>query len=114
MAHLTHHRSSTRRSGVALLIVIAMLALFAMVGLSFAFYAEYESDSARFLRNAQSGDVYDLDPEKIMSYGLGQLIFGTNDTNSKMYRFSLAESMYNMPGGTIPFNGLGFSDPASG
>jgi hypothetical protein len=106
--------STQRRSGVALLIVIAMLALLAMVGLSFAFYAEYESDSARFLRMVQTNDAYDLEPEKLFSYGLGQLIFGVDQTKapkSQIYRLSLAESIYNVPGGTVPFNGIGHQNP---
>ena len=48
MARLSQHDRAVRRSGVVLLIVMAMLALFAVVGLSFVFYAESAAESARF------------------------------------------------------------------
>src|SRR5262249_49085289 len=103
---------SGRRSGVALLIVIAMLALLAMVGLSFVFYSEYESDAARYLRLAQIDGDYDLEPEKLMSFALGQLIFGVDpDSKSALLGHDLARSIYGPVGGTIPFNGLGRDHP---
>ena len=47
----THSR--TRRKGAVLLVVLAMLALFAVIGLSFVFYAESRATSARIYREAQ-------------------------------------------------------------
>lgn len=110
MARIQHADDVSRR-GVALLIVIAMLALFATVGLSFVFYAEMEADAARFRRQAEDAD---LDAERLLSFGLGQLIFGvdrTKNTVSKMAGNSLGESMYGIPGGTTPFNGIGRPHP---
>src|SRR5262245_9776649 len=84
MARLSQHDRAIYRSGVVLLIVMAMLALFAVIGLSFVFYAESESDASRFRRQAEAGDGYDILPEKLLAYALGQLIFDTDNPNSKM------------------------------
>src|SRR4051812_38583391 len=61
MAHLSPHDRAVR-SGVVLLIVMAMLALFAVVGLSFVFYAESEREGARFNRQGANFDLADTLP----------------------------------------------------
>jgi hypothetical protein len=115
MARPITHRGLDR-PGVALLIVIAMLALFATVGLSFVFYAEMQADTERFRRQAELPvDFADtLDTEKLFAFGLGQLIYGVDRTrypSSSMIGYSLAESMYGIVGGTVPFNGIGKPHP---
>jgi hypothetical protein len=111
MARLSQHDDPVRRSGVVLLIVMAMLALFAVVGLSFVFYAESESDASRFRRQAEGGDGSDILSEKLLTYALGQLIFDTNNPKSKMHGHSLGRSIHGSVGGTIPFNGVGRPHP---
>jgi hypothetical protein len=111
MARLNHHDRAVRRSGVVLLIVMAMLALFAVVGLSFVFFAESESDAARYARQLQASDLSDVNPEKLFAYGLGQLIFDTDNPRSKIRGWSLARSIYGSPGGTVPFSGVGRKHP---
>src|SRR5947209_20079271 len=66
-----------RRSGIVLLVVMAMLALFATVALSFVFYAEAEATSSRFAAQANVPSKADVDPELLLSYFLGQLIYDT-------------------------------------
>jgi hypothetical protein len=111
MARLSQHDRAVRRSGVVLLIVMAMLALFAVVGLTFVFYAESESDASRLRRQAEGGDGSDILSEKLLTYALGQLIFDTNNPNSKIRGHSLGRSIYGASSGTIPFNGLGRPHP---
>ena len=103
--------SSKRRSGVVLLIVMSMLALFAVIGLSFVFYAESSAEASRFRRQAETLDLFDITPERLFSYALGQLIFDTDNPKSGMYGHSLGRSMYGSAGGTVPFSGLGRPHP---
>src|SRR5436190_871255 len=62
MAHRSQHNRGAR-PGVVLLIVMAMLALFAVVGLSFVFYSESEREIARFNRQGANFDLGDALPE---------------------------------------------------
>src|SRR5206468_9279616 len=105
------HGRTIARSGVVLLVVMAMLALFAVVGLSFVFYAESAAESARFRRQAELLDDFGVSPEKLFSYALGQLIFDTDNPNSKMHGHSFGRSLYGPAGGTVPFSGLGRPHP---
>jgi hypothetical protein len=99
------------RTGVVLLVVMAMLALFAVVGLSFVFYAEAEADASRLGRQAEARELAEVMPEKLLAYALGQLIFDTDNPNSKMRGHSLGRSIYGARGGTIPYSGLGRPHP---
>ena len=71
--------SSRNRSGVVLLIVIAMLALFAAVGLAFVYYADNEAAASH--ANVDQGRTYraDADPELLLAHFMSQLLYGTND-----------------------------------
>src|SRR5262249_54516100 len=125
-------RSSTGllpRRGVILLVVLAFLSLFAMVGLSLVFYAEAAASSFRISREAESQALPDVDPELLLSYFLGQLVYDVPDDETGIYSsmrgHGLARSMYGLnynkgPGGPIqyedqdgvplnhvPFNGTG-------
>ncbi len=107
-----------QRRGIILLVVVAMLALFAALGLSFVYYAQSEADAARFSTQAQTQNFADIDPEFLMSYSLGQLIFGVDDisaygTNNNVYSalrgHDLARNMYGYRRNTLnvtPFNGI--------
>jgi hypothetical protein len=101
-----HHR----REGIVLLVVMAMLALFATVALSFVFYAEYEATAARFGSQAQTPAQADVEPELLLSYFLSQLIYDTDNVYSSMRGHSLARGMYSYDPlhlNEIPFNGIG-------
>src|SRR5437762_12615991 len=83
-----------RRPGVVLLVVMAMLALFATVALSFVFYAEHEATSLRYVSQAETQAHADADPEMLLSYFLSQLIFDTDNIYSAMRGHSFARNMY--------------------
>ncbi|MBY0527740.1 MAG: hypothetical protein K2R98_30360 [Gemmataceae bacterium] len=100
-------RAARARNGVILLVVITLLTLFAVVGITFVIYAQAEASAARIDREAQSMQRPDMDPEMLLSYFLGQLVYGTDNPLSALRGHSLAETMYGKPGGTIAFNGPG-------
>ncbi|MCS7046719.1 MAG: hypothetical protein NZO58_10215, partial [Gemmataceae bacterium] len=70
----------SRRRGIVLLVVLALLVLFSVVGLSFVYYAEAEASAANVNMRAQSPLVADVDPEALLKFFLGQLIFDVHDT----------------------------------
>src|SRR6516164_5703729 len=104
---------SHERRGIVLLVVMALLTLFAAVGLSFVFYAEAESTIASFTSDAARKNVPDIDPELLLAYFLGQLIYDVDDNTgvySAMRGHSLARNMYGYQAGGInmnPYNGVG-------
>ncbi|HWG42212.1 MAG TPA: hypothetical protein VN688_05450 [Gemmataceae bacterium] len=110
------NRGNERR-GVILLVVLALLTLFAIVGITFVLYADYEATSARIAREAESQQRADIAPEQALAMFLGQLIYDVSDTDangviSGLRGHSLARTMYgyNTSGtgtNTIAFNGVG-------
>lgn len=107
------------RKGVVLLVVITLLALFAAVGLSFVYYAEAQANASRVSAQAQTANFIDVEPEMLLAYALGQLVFDTDDIagngyNNNVYSalrgIGLARNMYGYNRNTLnvtPFNGLG-------
>src|SRR5262249_20425455 len=86
-----------KRKGIVLLVVISLLALFASVGLSFVFYAEAEATASRYANQAGTMMSPDVDPELLLSYYLGQLIYDTDDIFSAMRGPSLPRGVSGMP-----------------
>lgn len=112
---ITSTRANAERRGVVLLVVMAMLALFASLALSFVFYADSEAVSAEAFRSAVTLDQPDVDRELLASYFLSQFLYDTDNVYSAMRGWSLARSLYGYnPGygavpGTLsytPFNGV--------
>jgi hypothetical protein len=106
------HLRSVRRRGAILLVVLALLTLFSIVGLTFVLYAEAESRAARHFRESETFVAPDEDPEHLLAYFLGQLIYGTDNLFSGLRGHSLAETMYGFnadPGvaNIVPFSGVG-------
>ena len=95
------------RDGVVLLVVISLLVLFSLVGLAFVVYAEGQANVARLWREAETTQLPDMDPELLLSYFLGQLIYDTDNPHSALRGHGLARNMYGRPGSTTPFNGTG-------
>jgi len=99
-----------KRQGIVLLVVIAMLALFATVALSFVVYAEAEAVASRYASQAQTQAQADVDPELLLSFFLSQLIYDTDNVYSAMRGHSLARTMYGANPtdlNIVPFNGMG-------
>jgi hypothetical protein len=75
---------SGRRRGVILMVVFALLTLFAIIGITFVLYAGAEATSARVAREAedQGKDVLGgADFSKDLYFFLGQLLYDTPDPN---------------------------------
>src|SRR5262249_51642164 len=116
-------RTLPPRHGVVLLVVVALLTLFAIVGLSFVLYADAAARSARYFREAEAPERPDADPELLLGYFLGQLLLDAPDDTSGVYSALPGHSLgRTMSGGNnetapnvfaqpaanvVPFNGVG-------
>lgn len=96
-------QSPAARKGIILLVVLALLTLFAVAGLAFVFYAQSRADSARVYRESQLQSLSsgpDTPPEILFDDWLRQFIFDVPDNgtsnfwNSAMRGHSLARTMY--------------------
>jgi hypothetical protein len=103
------------RRGVILIVVLAMLTLFALVGITFVYVATAQADSARIAREGENQTKGDLDPEGAFALFFSQFIYGVSDTDgigiySGLRGQDLARNMY---GGNLgspadrPFTGTG-------
>ncbi|MFN4259211.1 MAG: hypothetical protein ACK4RK_07920 [Gemmataceae bacterium] len=96
----TYSRAQSQRRGVILVVVMAMLTLFAIIGLTFVYYAESEAAASRIFRDGEAPDRGDVDPDLLLSYFLNQLIFDCrNDTqgggmDSAMRGYGLLRNMF--------------------
>src|SRR5262245_45002997 len=115
------HKSPPARRGAILLVVLALISLFAVIGLSFALYAEAEATAARIKREA----VDDFDPfaepavhQQYANQFLGQLVYDVPDTlttgnqnvTSVLRGHGLARLMYGANPTTAniaPYSGIG-------
>ncbi|HQR06048.1 MAG TPA: hypothetical protein PLN21_04455 [Gemmatales bacterium] len=115
------------RRGVILLVVLALITLFASIGVAFVYFAEGEATKAQ---DQKAGETVKLpDADLMFNYVLRQLVFPTTNNTSALYTQSLLENMYgrtsstnpafplgNVAQNVVPFNGTGFRanfDPAS-
>jgi hypothetical protein len=107
------------RRAVILIVVLALLALFAIVGLSFVLYANAAAKASQLAREGENQNSLDVDPQLLLSYFLGQLIYDTDDRTgiySALRGHSLARTMYGLNydpvtnvllPNNVPFNGTG-------
>lgn len=114
------HRPSTtcaprKRRAIILLVVLALLTLFAVVGLTFVLYAQSQARASLYFREGrfqpQPGDV---PIEPLANYFLGQLLYDAPDDSSGLYSglrgHSLARLLYGLNeegSNATPFNGVG-------
>jgi hypothetical protein len=98
MARKRSQPRAADRSGVILLVVISLLVLFSLVGLAFVVYAESQANTARIWREGSQIERPDMDPELLLSYFLGQLIYGgTGNSPLQGPNMCLADNMYGRP-----------------
>ncbi len=110
-------RASQDRRGVILLVVLTVLTLFAVVGLSFVFYADAEATASRAFRDAQASTTQnqpDVDPEQAAAFFLAQFLFDVPDDSSGVFSsmrgHSLSRLTYGLNYGiqfAAPFNPSG-------
>jgi hypothetical protein len=96
----TSHRPPARR-GAILIVVLAMLALFAVIGLSFVLYAEAQATAARNHTRAYN-DLDYPNAAQAAELAAGQMIFGTYDLSSGFRGHSLVESRFGFDYDTNP------------
>ncbi len=82
-----------------MLVVLALLTLFTIVGITFVYMSDSYALSARVARDAQNVWRPDIEPELAFSYFLGQLIYDVNDDStsgihSSLRGHSLGRNMY--------------------
>src|SRR5579871_3295957 len=119
MIRLRVDRAAAPRPAVILIVVLILLALFALVGLSFVVLADSIAQASRLAREAESPLLSDVDPELLLSYFLGQLIYDADDRTgiySALRGHSLARTLYGLNydpvsnhllPNNVPFNGTG-------
>src|SRR5690349_11508210 len=92
-------KRSDERRAVILMVVLALLTLFAILGITFVLYADSEATSARIAREAENQPRADWDPQSALAFALGQLIYDVPDNTitgvgSGLRGHSLARTMY--------------------
>jgi hypothetical protein len=108
------------RKGMILIVVLAILTLFAILGITFVLYSESAALAARYSSEGTSLYTPDMDPYECFSFFMGQFLYDVDDsdvngTTSALRGLSLARNMYgwsstatgSMFGSTTPFNGVG-------
>jgi hypothetical protein len=130
-----------RRKAIILLVVLALLTLFAIVGISFVFYADSAALAARTSKDGNNNTLPNMSPEECLSLFLDQFLYDVRDDSSGIYSslrgHSLSRNMYGFNytlnsatpgvvtqvGNVAPFIGVGrlhypsqtqLTDPANG
>jgi hypothetical protein len=97
---LRNSTTSEARRGVILMVVLALLTLFAIVGLSFVLYAQAEADASRIFREDKTLRQVLESPDRMFSFALSKLIYDDYDDATGVYSalrgHSLARSMYGL------------------
>jgi hypothetical protein len=105
MLYENQSQLSARRQGVILLVVISLLTLFAIVGISFVLYANAAANASKVFRDSASQTQPDMDPEMLLSFFMGKLLYDEDDVNgiySAMRGQSLGRGIYGLNYNTGP------------
>src|SRR4051794_5835606 len=98
-----------RRPGVVLLVVMAMLALFASLALTFVFYADAEAIASRLSMDQMVRTSADIDPEALVGSLLNQILYPTENTNSALRGWDIARGLYGY--NPVALNSTPFNSP---
>jgi hypothetical protein len=96
------------RKGIILLVVLALLTLFTIVGITFVLYADAAALQARNQKDSNTNNLPNMSPEESLSLFLDQFIFDVCDDATGVYSslrgHSLSRNMYgfNTTLGTTP------------
>src|SRR5262245_14994345 len=118
---LRSKQAQERRRGVILMVVLALLTLFAIVGITFVFYAQKNHSASVNFREALQRNPYtggsglaDVAPYDLFRWAVGQLIYDVADdasgTQSALRGHSLSRTMYGYNDQVLnlqPYNGTG-------
>ena len=119
--HMRRDKTGQRR-GVLLIVVLALLSLFAIVGITFVFFSGQKAEYARITADAQNPGTTQFpdDGTNAFSAFLASLIYPaippTSNAPATSYfnalrGHDLTSSMYGgQPGSTLPWNGIGLFD----
>jgi hypothetical protein len=107
------NRNNERR-GIILMVVLALLTLFAIVGVAFVLYAQAQATAARVARESETEQRADMSPDACLALFLGQFLYDVHDTTgygSGLRGHSLARTMYGYNSASLninvtPFNGI--------
>jgi hypothetical protein len=82
-----------------LVVVLAILTLFAIIGIAFVLYSDAMGLASRANKESENLDnnnafTYDVNPERALSLFLSQFIYGTNDRNSVLRGHDLMRNLY--------------------
>lgn len=86
-------RPTARRRGAVLIVVLAMLVLFAVLGLSFVLYSEAQLTAAQNKREQRNQEA-DPDATAAAQFYTGVILYGTTDEGSALRGHSFAELKY--------------------
>lgn len=97
-------RQRPQRRGIILLVVLALITLFASIGVAFVYFAEGEATKAQ---DQKAGETVKLpDADLMYNWVMRQIVFPTNNNSSALYTHSLLENAYGQSG-VVPFSGSG-------
>ncbi len=103
---LAFHRAR-RRSGAVLIVVLAMLVLFAVLGLSFVLYSEAQMTAARNQKESVNKET-EPNPQLSAEMYLGGIVYGKGNTGDDLMNpiggHSVAEAKYGYAGSLLPYS----------
>src|SRR5438045_3812337 len=95
---VVQHRTRQRRRAIILVVVLAMLTLFTILGLTFVFLSDSYAVSARLARETENVVRPGLEPELALAYVLRQLLYDLPDdadgVHSSLRGHGLARNMF--------------------
>jgi len=90
-------------------VVVILLALFAVVGLTFVLYAESEATASRVHKEGETPRKGDVEPEQLLSYFMGQLVFDVLDQRTGTWSQNSAMRGHSMLRNALGYNNAGNS-----